>query len=188
MLAEDIIGCSEWTCLGIDKLAIEIQVSSPSADQLEMRISDRIRNKFIPEEEDEKIPEDETLTPAQQQASHSIQRQVYAKLSQLRNLSEINFGPRHAVDPKLLLNETEIVLSLKSQREVVKRGLDFLQESEFGLLLEPLPYLRKIELSKSIHSEESAYDELSWIKERGWGIIHEKCEKKVISAMVHRLL
>ncbi|KAF9148907.1 hypothetical protein BG015_009322 [Linnemannia schmuckeri] len=144
--------------------------------------------EFIPEEEEEEIPDDETPMQEQQQASHLIQRQVHTKLARLRNLSEISFGPRYAVDPMLLLSGTATLSSMASQREIVRRGLDFLQEFAFGLLLESLPYLRKVELSKFVFPETAAYEELEWMDERKWWVIQEKCENQVLTVVAHRLL
>ncbi|KAG0065419.1 hypothetical protein BGZ89_008340, partial [Linnemannia elongata] len=55
---------------------------------------------------------------------------------------------------------------MASQREVVQREFDFSQESGFSMLLASLSHLRRVESSKFVYSEESAYDEQAWMEER----------------------
>lgn len=88
----------------------------------------------------------------------------------------------------LLLGEAATLSSKVSQREVVKRRLDFSQGSGFSVLLASIPYLGGVELRKFVYSEESAYDEQAWMEEWWWRVVQERCENQAFAVEAHRPL
>ncbi|KAF9146983.1 hypothetical protein BG015_011437 [Linnemannia schmuckeri] len=86
ILADDIIGSAEWTCLGIRKLEIDVVGILRLSQGQETRLNTWRLNGNI------------ELTEAEQDAmdlqlfSYEIQRQVYARLGRLRELKELYLG------------------------------------------------------------------------------------------------
>lgn len=179
VLGEDIISGPDWTCMELEKLDIEVQISSQPPTWVYMRILDRIR-RFGRSPHRKYILEETTMLE-QQEASHSIQRQVHAKLARLRNLKQISFGPCYIANPEPYRNDN----ASWSKRDEIKCGLDFTQESGFGQI-ESLPCLKNIEFRTFCITRASGRLQQEWLKER-WEIL-ETWQNQVFTVVAHRLV
>ncbi|KAG0308591.1 hypothetical protein BGZ97_013322 [Linnemannia gamsii] len=162
VLTEDIVGGPEWTCLELEKLDIEVEFSQDKMSFSGFGLLDQIRHASRRIRQSSQ----ETRVLKQKQAWLSIQKQVHARLARLRNLKEINFGPRYVVD--VPATTPEGYLSSIMKRQHIERGLDFTQESGFDLV-ESLPNLKKIELRRFCKSRAVGSSKLAWMSER-WGL------------------
>ncbi|KAG0278883.1 hypothetical protein BGZ95_002876 [Linnemannia exigua] len=92
---EDVINGPEWTCMDLEKLDIVICVPFRINLDFVQRL-DRARSstRFTSKSSAEKA------ALAQQEASHTIQRQVHARLVQLINPTDISFGNSYDLDSR----------------------------------------------------------------------------------------
>lgn len=135
-----IIG-PEWTCLELEKLDTEIQVSPDKMLSSSFEIMDRIQH--VSRHLQHTPPETKVLK--KKHFWRSVQKQVHVRLARLRNFKQINFGLRYVTDASATLFERYSLSALKRQR--IKRALHFLQDSWFDLVAS-LPNLRMIELRR----------------------------------------
>ncbi|KAG0285749.1 hypothetical protein BGZ96_010046 [Linnemannia gamsii] len=135
ILADDIADSAEWTCLGMKKLEIDVVGVLRISRRQERQLSTwRLNGNMV-------------LTEAQQDAmelqlfSHEIQRKVYARLGQLRELEELYLGRYSALGEQVLgfIEEEEgedgipqgLEMTLESGLEELG-GIDNLQKIGFG--------------------------------------------------------
>ncbi|KAF9099896.1 hypothetical protein BGX23_009751 [Mortierella sp. AD031] len=87
ILADDIIGSAEWTCIGIKKLEIDVVGVLRLSLEEETTLSTwrLVGNSFMSDKEQDAMD--------LQLFSYAIQRQVYERLGRLKELEEICFGP-----------------------------------------------------------------------------------------------
>ncbi|KAG0063419.1 hypothetical protein BGZ89_009886 [Linnemannia elongata] len=178
VLAEDIISGPNWTCMELEKLDIEVQVLSRPPTWADMRILDQIR-RFGRSSHRKK-----TNALKQQQASHSIQRQVHAKLARLRNLKNISFGPCYIINSEPYHDGNAPRFSPDWKRDRIKCGLDFTQESGFAQV-ESLPSLKNIEFRTFCITRSGADLQQEWLKER-WDML-ETWQDQVFTVVARRL-
>ncbi|KAH7052985.1 hypothetical protein BKA57DRAFT_436126 [Linnemannia elongata] len=178
VLAEDIISGPNWTCMELEKLDIEVQVLSRPPTWADMRILDQIR-RFGRSSHRKK-----TNALKQQQASHSVQRQVHAKLARLRNLKHISFGPCYIINSEPYHDGNASRFSPDWKRDRIKCGLDFTQESGFAQV-ESLPSLKNIEFRTFCITRSGADLQQEWLKER-WDML-ETWQDQVFTVVARRL-
>jgi hypothetical protein len=179
--AEDIIRGPEWACLGLEKLDIDIQVTPENSGCSDFQPLNWIRHVgrcFL-------LKPRETNLSTQQEISNSIQRQIFAKLSRLRNLQEIGFGPRRMVDPRTWSDKKTAQLYMDLLRHNISNSLNFSQNSGLYLLVDSLPNLRKIELRRICESRAVGDSQQAWMLRR-W-MLNMTWQDPIYSVVAYRL-
>ncbi|KAK5814750.1 hypothetical protein F5H01DRAFT_347274 [Linnemannia elongata] len=161
ILADDIIGSAEWTCLGIKKLEIHVVgvLRLSPGQKARLETWSLIGNVGMTEAEQDVMD--------LQLFSYEIQRQVYARLGRLRALEELYLG-RHSSPKAKGLG----VSMAEEEEEEILEGLEMTLAS--GLAeLGGIDNLRKICFGFAFGTPGLEADALAWLWER-WAITERR--------------
>jgi hypothetical protein len=157
ILADDIIGSAEWTCLGMKKLELDV------VGVLRLSLGQESRLNTWRRKGSKALTEAEQDAMDLQLFSYEIQRQVYVRLGRLRELEELHLGPHS-------LPRTEVV-GIAIEDEAVPGGLEMSLAS--GLAeLGGIENLQKIGFGMVFQTPGIEADALALLWER-WSIKQE---------------
>lgn len=156
--ADDLINGPEWTCMGLEKLDIDIQ-GLPRLDVF--------RSSSSAEPETLSLPSgamlDTTTDSTTQQNSYAIRRKVFASLALHKYLVEIKFGSE---EPSM---EWRRLLWSSDQEFDTYTGLEFSLESGFGVMA-ALPRLERLEICEASAVRSVRTNGMPWMQDFGWRI------------------